>query len=144
MCVAIEEQEAPAVGKETMATDAVPTPARTKASVTGDATPPARGHAIERTARSRRENDGALAVPGSSLSGRCVTHPVRGPTLHVDGLQRTIREESDETAVGRPEGERRIIGARERACLQAVQCPHPDADRLGPDLRQKRHLPAVR
>lgn len=48
-----------------------------------------------------------------------------------------------ERTVGRPERECGAVGVGQWASLEAVQRTHPETNRFGPYLREKRHLSAV-
>ena len=99
---------------------------------------------MKTSVRARCEQDRSVTIPGPALSRRRVADPVCGTAARVDRLQSAIGEESERTTVGRPERECGVVGAGQWVSREPVQWTHPEANRLGPDLREKRDLPAVR
>ena len=73
----------------------------------------------------RREQDGALRIPAAAAPAGRVAQRERRPGIHVEALQLAVGEEPDRAAVGRPERERRLLGARQRFGRQRVQAPQP-------------------
>ena len=77
--------------------------------------------------RRRTEDDRAVAVPGAADAPCRVADGEGGPAVRVDLLQGSLREVTDEPAVGRPEGEAGFLGACYRARRGGAEGPDPEA-----------------
>ena len=88
--------------------------------------PARRRHAEDRIGRGGREEDRPVAGPRASAA-RCrrAEHLGRA-AVRVDLPELPAGEEAEEAAVGRPEGERRVLGPRERLGREGVERPDPE------------------
>ena len=109
--------------------------------------PPTGGDANEPPVHSRGEDDGAVGTPVGAAPFLRLANRLKGAAGSVDLFQLAVGEESDEPAVGRPEGIGRSLGALERLRRQAAKrthvkpplAVHPDHHhRQPPALRRKR------
>src|SRR5262245_34578946 len=73
----------------------------------------------------RREQDDVVPIPRAATTGQGVTQHHRRSSGDADLLQLSAGEETDEAAIGRPERERRVFSARERAGVQAGDRSQP-------------------
>src|SRR5579872_6998895 len=71
------------------------------------------GHAINHVMNSWRKQDDAVAVPSAAASKGSIAEILHDSAHGVDLLQLAIREEPNESAVGRPEGIGSVVGARQ-------------------------------
>src|SRR6266852_6252362 len=72
------------------------------------------------------KHDYIIAVPGSTAAVGHVAQRLGRPPASGDLLEFVLREESDIAAIGRPEGERGVLGARHRLRLKRIQRPQPE------------------
>src|SRR5688500_17644583 len=81
---------------------------------------------MDRIAPGAVVEDAALRAPGAVRAGRRVADLLRGPARDLDLLQLPLGEETEEPAVGGPEGPRRPLRARQRLSSEGVQGADPD------------------
>src|SRR5215468_9443094 len=68
-----------------------------------------------------REDDHVVAIPRSSTAIGRIANRQRRATGSVDLFEFALSEESDAMAVGRPEWEHRVLGARHRLGRKRIQ-----------------------
>ena len=88
---------------------------------------PAGAHAHERRCGSRREQDHSIRTPGTAATERYVTNYLCRAAFEVDRFELALGEESEGTAVGRPEGKSRAVGTGQfasfhRGCGTNPEC----------------------
>src|SRR5262245_24210407 len=87
------------------------------------------GNAIQHV--KAREEDHALSIPGPAAAFRHIAKRLRRSARGVDSLELAIGEESDGTAVGRPEGEGGILRAGKRLHGERIQGTDPEETLAG-------------
>src|SRR5215510_14771867 len=73
-----------------------------------------------------RKHDHVVAIPRSSPAVGDITQRLRGAAASGNLPKLALREESDLAAVGRPEGEHRVLSVRHWLGLKRVQSAEPE------------------
>ncbi len=89
--------------------------------------PSLRGDSLDGIGGATVEEDHSRRAPGSVRTRRVVADLLRRAPGDLDLLQLPFGEESEETAVGRPERAGGSLGPRQGLSDQSAQRPHPDA-----------------
>ena len=76
--------------------------------------------------RSRGEQDHSTRSPGAPATERYVTNYLRRAYVEVDGFELALGEESEGTAIGRPERKNRALGAGQCMRFQPVRGAYPE------------------
>src|ERR1700722_4802364 len=88
--------------------------------------PPVGAHSHERRCGSRGEQDHSIRSPGTAATERYITNYLCRAAFEVDRFELAIGKESEGTAVGRPEGKSRAVGAGQFASFHRVRGADPE------------------
>src|SRR6202167_3037524 len=84
-----------------------------------------RRNLVENADWPRAENDDSFRTPGASASHHDIGDILGGSSSDIDSLQLGWSEETNGSAVGRPEWAGWEVRPGQRLCLQRIQHPNP-------------------